>query len=387
MALKTIRVGLIGLSTNTNPMTPGAWTASAHLPYLLSTPHYEITALCNSTVESAERTREFHKLPTTVSTYGSPSDLAQDPNVDLVVVSVNVEKHDYLAMPALQAGKDVYVEWPLAHTTAAAKELTALAKTKGVKTAVGLQARPSPIGQKIRELIAAGWIGKVLSTDILAVNTLDSRNGMPESFYYYLTMASGGNSLTITFGHVIDHLVHILGPFASIQALLQVQRPTVDLLDAQGKKIRTAEKDSPDQILVQGQLANGAAASVHFRTGVPADEKHTRWIITGDEGEIEITTSAIAWQITAPGIELRIKNSKTGDVEIMSFDDSIEKDDQEDAVIDSLPPVSKNIGRVYEAFRKGETDKFATFEDALERQRFLDQVVKSAKEGKRVDFQ
>lgn len=44
-------------------------------------------------------------------------------------------------MPALHAGKDVFVEWPLGASLAEAEEVTSLAKEKGVKTYVGLQAR------------------------------------------------------------------------------------------------------------------------------------------------------------------------------------------------------------------------------------------------------
>ncbi len=79
---------------------------AAHLPSLLASPHYEIVALCNSTVKSAEESIEYHKLGSNVKAYGSPEDIAKDPKVELVVVSVNITKHYEIAKPALLAGKN-----------------------------------------------------------------------------------------------------------------------------------------------------------------------------------------------------------------------------------------------------------------------------------------
>ena len=195
-----IRVGLIGLGKSANALAPGAWAAIAHLPGLLSNPNFEIVALANSSVESAQGSIKHHNLPSTVKAYGSPEDVAADPNVDLIVCSVIVTKHFELTKPALLAGKDVYVEWPLGATTAEAEELTALAKEKGVKTVVGTQARADSLVVKIKELVDSGRIGNVTSS---------SANGAfvgyppawPETASYYLDIKSGANSLTVYFGH------------------------------------------------------------------------------------------------------------------------------------------------------------------------------------------
>jgi predicted dehydrogenase len=62
--------------------------------------------------------------------------------VDFVVCSVRVDRHLSTIAPALNAGKDVFVEWPLGKSAAEARELLKLKNDGGVKTAiVGLQAR------------------------------------------------------------------------------------------------------------------------------------------------------------------------------------------------------------------------------------------------------
>lgn len=133
-----IRTAIIGLSTNaiTN------WAAAAHLPYLLSPAgksKFEIVALCNSTIESAKAAIKAFNLAPSTKAYGSPDEVARDPDVQFVVVCTRVDKHYDTAYPSVKAGKDVYVEWPLAENEARAGELAELARKKSGKTVVGLQ--------------------------------------------------------------------------------------------------------------------------------------------------------------------------------------------------------------------------------------------------------
>lgn len=64
-SMNPIRIGIIGLS-------PGAWAANAHLPYLQRPDsNFEIMAVCNSSVESAAKSAKDLKLPDGVKTYGN----------------------------------------------------------------------------------------------------------------------------------------------------------------------------------------------------------------------------------------------------------------------------------------------------------------------------
>lgn len=99
--------------------------------------------------------------------------MAKDPNIDLVVCSIRVDRHFQAISPALKAGKNVFVEWPLAASLQEAEELLRLKNENGVKiAAVGLQARQAPIIGKIKELIDEGRIGKVLSSTFTAFAAL-----------------------------------------------------------------------------------------------------------------------------------------------------------------------------------------------------------------------
>lgn len=126
--------------------------------------------------------------------------------MELVVCSVRVDHHHATIAPSLKAGKDVYVEWPLGRSLADAEALLALKKSFGVKNAiVGLQARQAPIINQVKEIIASGKIGKVLSS---TWNSQAHHGGgtTTEGYQYLVDREKGGNLLTIHFGHAIDYI-------------------------------------------------------------------------------------------------------------------------------------------------------------------------------------
>ena len=82
-----IRLGIIGLSAN-----PMAWATAAHVTPLKSSalsPHYKIVALGASSQDSAKKAAKAHGIPDNKA-YSDPDALADDPDVDMVVVSVKV---------------------------------------------------------------------------------------------------------------------------------------------------------------------------------------------------------------------------------------------------------------------------------------------------------
>lgn len=163
-----IRIGFIGISANSLSWKhAGAWANTAHLPYLLQSLHYTITAVCNSSPAAAQAAITSYNLPSTTKAYASSEELAAYPDIDLVICSVNVKKHYELIKPALLAGKDVIVEWPLGASLAEAEEFASIAKEKGCTTAVVLQARFTPVVREMRALLEEGRIGKVLSSTIV----------------------------------------------------------------------------------------------------------------------------------------------------------------------------------------------------------------------------
>lgn len=196
-----IRIGLIGLSTGSQGTN---WAVQAHLPYLQSSQgkeHYEVVALCNSSKESAKKSIEQYSLDPSTKTYDSPHDLAKDDEVDLVVCVVGVERHYELLLPAVEAGKNVYTELPLASDMGKIHELVKKAEEKGIKTAFGMQGRTSPVTQLVKNIIAEGKIGRVLSTTWTGAAGPLGEKPVPVGMKYLTQRAAGGNFTTVWFLH------------------------------------------------------------------------------------------------------------------------------------------------------------------------------------------
>ena len=207
--MSPIRVGIIGLSSAPAAHMAWKWAETAHLPSIMKHSGFELVALCNSSLAAAQEAKEIHHLDASVKTYGSPEEIATDPDVDLVIVVVDVRKHYSLARPALLAGKDVFIEWPFTSTVAEADELTKLAKEKGVSGMVGAQARADPILKKIKALVDGGSIGDITSSTVVANygNPLGKVDAWVAAWDQWLHM-DGSTSFSTGLGHCKSTLCH-----------------------------------------------------------------------------------------------------------------------------------------------------------------------------------
>ena len=135
-----IRLGVIGLSTK-------GWASVELIPPLfdpLLADKYTLTAVCTSSEESAKATSAKWS-----ETAGRPvkayfgkkgyTDIANDPEVDMVVVSVKTPDHYDAVMPAIEAGKDIFVEWAPGKNLEETVRIAEAAKAKGVRSLVGAQ--------------------------------------------------------------------------------------------------------------------------------------------------------------------------------------------------------------------------------------------------------
>jgi predicted dehydrogenase len=143
----SIRVGFVGLSKT-------GWASTALAPALLQlADQYRLTALSTSSDESASVTAKKYsdQVGHLVKAYhGDTSQIASDPDVDLVVVAVNAALHRETVLPAIEAGKDVFVEWPAGNGLKESIELAEASRRKGIRTMVGLQGRNTPVVKKVR---------------------------------------------------------------------------------------------------------------------------------------------------------------------------------------------------------------------------------------------
>ena len=243
-----IRLGFVGANVNST------WASQSHFPALLASPDVEFTAVCTTRPESAEEARQAFGAKLAFHDF---REMAASPDIDAVAVVVRVPAHYEPTRAAIEAGKHVYTEWPLGRNTAEAEELAALAREKGVQTAVGLQSRVSPALMYLKELVESDYVGEVLSISLTTMR--DGATARPSSRTWQRDATLGANTLTIANGHVIDALRFVAGNFARVACMVSTQVKQLYETDTE----QMVEVTSPDNVRVSGQLESGAAASVH----------------------------------------------------------------------------------------------------------------------------
>lgn len=182
---KPLRAAIIGISSQS-----ASWGTMATLPNLLSSAgrsRLTLTALLNSSVEAAQRAIRNNNLPSSTKAYGSPEDLAKDKDIDLVICNTRVDKHYSTILPSIRAGKDVFIEWPIADNMEHIDQLVQAARDSGSRVAVGLQRRWIPQVLKVKEVLQSGALGKVLSADVRAYGGRGDRQILPASQKYLFT--------------------------------------------------------------------------------------------------------------------------------------------------------------------------------------------------------
>lgn len=359
-----IRVGVIGA----NPQR--GWATTAHIPALKALPQYEITAVSSTRLQSARAAADKFGVP---HAFDNHQDLVTHPEVDLVAVTVKVPLHRELVTAALRAGKHVYCEWPLGNGLAEAEALAALAKEQGVYAVVGLQARFSPVMQYVRDLVAQGYVGRVLSSTLVGSGM--AWGGMaPAADAYVNDVRNGATMLTIPLGHTIDAVCDALGEFQSLNAVIATNLLETVVLETKEKIAKSAE----DQVAIAGTLRSGATISVHYRGGRSRGTNFS-WEINGTEGDLLLTGPGGHAQFMEPALR-----GARGEEKTLS---EIQVPETYRQVANAVPPGPPfNIARAYvqlaEDMRNGST-RMPTFEHALIRHRLLEAVREAARTGTR----
>ncbi|KAK4504461.1 hypothetical protein PRZ48_005377 [Zasmidium cellare] len=288
-----IRVGIIGLSA-----TEGTWAASAHANPLKSPPlsdKYALAAVSTSSAATASKSAERWGIAP-AKAYSGAEDIAKDLDLDLVVVAVKLPHHRDLALPLLKAGKDVFVEWPLATNLEQVDELVKAAKEGGGKTFVGLQARTSPAILKAKEIIDSGALGKIRSSTIVGLDSFLLH--LPPQHDYEHDASTRANASTITSGHVLDAQAFLLGEYESLTAQHDCFFKTVTTPHHD----HPVSRDAPDSFLVQGKLLSGAVASFSLILTTPGSPSSLTWTIAGDKGALKFEGANINIQIVSPKV-------------------------------------------------------------------------------------
>jgi predicted dehydrogenase len=274
MAQRRMRIGVVGANGGTD-----RWGARAHLPAVAALEEAELVAVCTAHEETAKRAQQRTGARLAFWDYG---EMMRSPEVDLVTVAVRIALHHPVVMAALDAGKHVFCEWPLALNAAQAAEIYTRARAKGVAHAVGTQARFSPGVMYAKELMDGAYVGRPLFFHM--THFLSSAIEPRPSHRWWSTRAEeGGGAILIACGHALDVVRWYLGEVAEVNGQVQTLVQETRFADT-GEVVPV---DAIDTVAFLARLASGVTGTVHV-SNVCKPGSGFRLDIYGTEGRLSV---------------------------------------------------------------------------------------------------
>ena len=274
MSKPKLRIGLIGSGFMGKAHAFGFASAPRvfDLPFDL-----ELRSLADITEQSAASAAAAFGFARSTADWRT---LIDDPEIDVVDITAPNALHKQMAMAAIQAGKHVYCEKPLAPLASDAREMAEAAEAAGVKTQVGFNYLCNPMLSLAREMITGGELGEIRG--YRGIHCEDYMADAQGAFTFRHDPAGGG-ALADIGSHALATAEFLCGPITRVMGdcvTMIGERP-----DGKGSR-RKVEVDDVGRAFLR--FANGATGSIEGN-----------WIATGrkmqHDFEIYGTKGALAF--------------------------------------------------------------------------------------------
>jgi predicted dehydrogenase len=187
---KTYRIAIIGC---------GGIANGKHMPSLSKLKNIEMVAFCDVVEERAVAAAEKYGAEG-AKTYTDYTELLKDASIDIVHVCTPNDSHAEIAIAALEAGKHVMSEKPMAKTAADAKRMVEAAKRTGKKLTVGYNNRYRPDSQHLKKVCEDGQLGEIYYAKAHAIR----RRAVPTWGVFLDEEKQGGGPLIDIGTHALD---------------------------------------------------------------------------------------------------------------------------------------------------------------------------------------
>lgn len=233
---KKIKVGVIGCGS----------VSRMYFPHLSKSPFVELVSACDIKYERAQAQAAKFNVP---NTYRNIKEMLAGAPFDLLVDLTDMQEHEHLNREALQAGKHVWSEKPMANSYKAGKELLDLAKSRKLRFWGAPAVVNSPQFAFMSKAIQEGKLGKVS-----AAHAHYGHTGPTWSSFFY---EKGGGSMPDLGVYNFGTLTGLLGPAKSVVAMTSIVTPTRKIDEKGDIKV-----EAEDNAIVVMDHGNGALSNV-----------------------------------------------------------------------------------------------------------------------------
>ena len=343
--MKTINVGVIGT---------GGIASGQHMPALSKQLDVNLMAVCDVNEEAAKAAAEKFSVPHIFTDYKK---LLEMDELDAVHVCTPNFLHMQPTIDALEAGKHVMVEKPLARNAVEGEKMVEAAKKNKKKLMVAHNMRFTPDAQCLKRFIDAGDLGEIYFTRVWALR----RRGIPGWGVFTDKEKQGGGPLIDIGVHVLDLAMFLMGHPKPIAA---------------SGKAYTKIGNTPGHIGVWG-------AWDHTKFTV---EDYAAGFIRFDNGASIILESSFAANIGEDKMNVSLMGTKGG-----AETHPLKMFSEDRGTLFDITPVHLLNQNAYEAEIRGfydaiqnDTEPPVTAEQALNVMKILDAIYKSSDDGKEV---
>lgn len=214
-------------------------------------------------------------------------------DIDLVDICTPGNQHFSMAIAALEAGKHVICEKPLANNLKESKAILKAARRSSKKTMVGFNYRRVPAVALAKQLIKEGKLGQIYHWRAVYLQDWILDPEFPLVWRLQKRLAGSGPHGDLN-AHILDLALHLIGDIDSVvgaDATFIKKRPLVESTDASlgakgggGKRKGTVTVD--DATLFLARFKNGALGSFEGTRFAAGRRNHNRFEINGSRGSI-----------------------------------------------------------------------------------------------------
>lgn len=275
--MSQVKVGIIGCGI-----------ATFHTSGYAAEPRAKMVAIAGLDTDRCRELAKKHDIPEVYTDY---KDLIEKADVDLVSVAVPNFLHLPVALAAINAGKHVLMEKPLARNSIEGEQMVKAAKDAGVILAMAFNRRARPDMQVLKQHIADGGLGNIYYAKAFWMR----RAGIPGLGSWFTSKELAGGGPLIDLGvHVLDMALWLMGN----PTISAVSAATYAALGTQGKgswggNRFTVNPNQPYEVedLATAMIRTEGGATLQLETSWAGYSGHTDEFgvyLMGDKGGAEL---------------------------------------------------------------------------------------------------
>ncbi|MEO8114126.1 MAG: Gfo/Idh/MocA family oxidoreductase [Phenylobacterium sp.] len=212
-----LKVGIIGTGI----------IAQEHAVAIRGVAGASLVAACDVSGERLTAYCEAYGIP---RRYSSPAELIADPEVQLVVVATPPSAHEAAVVEALEAGKYVLCEKPLAQSLASAERIAAAEARHPGRLSAGYQMRYAPQYRRMLWLIRNGWIGEVEEA-VVERHGFIQQSAVGAGGWWGAWQVAGGGVLMTQMIHELDIMLLAMGEPRAVTAHMDTRYTAIESED------------------------------------------------------------------------------------------------------------------------------------------------------------